>query len=156
MSVSVLKTVRESLAVEVRHMQLLRDLPSVLDTESASARPWEESTLVRFFHRQDGIIKVAELPHRNYVVGHLSITIGDEVRIHKIAVKPGFRMQGVGERLLTEAINIGSHLKRAVHFPVREGDLSSQLWLRNRGWKCFRIGTDYHTDSATYWFGVRR
>ena len=103
-------------------------------------------------HRSDVIIKVANMPQRNYVVGHICVSIGDELRIHKLAVKPGFKMQGVGERLLLEALDIGRHLKRSVRFPVRENDLAAQVWLRNRGWTCTRIGTDYHINETTYWF----
>lgn len=160
MSKSILN--RESLAVTVRHFHA-KDVASVLDTESATPRPWDEKTLVRYSQDRHGIVKVAEMPERHYVVGHLCVRIcertplsslaySSNLRIDKVAVKPGFRQQGVGQRLLREAVDIGKRIKLPVAFPIRETDLPSQLWLRARGWFCYRIARDYLVSEQAYWF----
>lgn len=151
MNNSILKQ-RESLDVKMRHFHS-RDIPSIMDTESATPKPWDEKTVSNYIRDRHQIVKVAELPDRHYVVGHLCVRITKhQLRIDKIAVKPGFRTQGVREKLLLESLEIGKRLKLPVAFPIRETDLPSQLWLRARGWFCYRIAKDYFITEQAYWF----
>lgn len=155
MSKSILNAERESLDVLVRHFHA-KDVASVLDTESATPKPWDEKTIVRYSQDRHGIIKVAEMKERHYVVGHLCVRVCEhQLRIDKVAVKPGFRKQGVGERLLREALDIGKRIRLPVSFPIRETDLPSQLWLRSRGWICYRIAKDYFVTEQAYWFAPK-
>lgn len=155
MSKSILSAERESLDVLVRHFHA-KDVASVLDTESATSFAWDEKTVVQYNQDRHGIIKVAEMPERHYVVGHLCVRVCERfLRVDKVAVKPGFRQQGVGQRLLREAVDIGKRIKLPVAFPIRETDLPSQLWLRSRGWFCYRTAQEYFLFDRAYWFAPK-
>ncbi len=146
---------RDALNIEIRTFQTLSDLPSVLDTENACGEGnWDERTVADFHFRQDAVMKVATLPESRYVVGHVCVTIASEVWLRRLAVKPSFRRRGIGATLLRDALEIARRRRIAFKIPVRENDLAMQVWLRNRGFRCFRIGTDYHPGETTYWFGL--
>lgn len=146
---------RDALNIEIRTFQTLSDLPSVLDTENACGEGnWDERTVADFHFRQDAVMKVATLPETRYVVGHYGVTISsEEVWLRRLAVKPCFRHRGIGATLLRDALDIARRRRIPFRIPVRENDLAMQVWLRNRGFRCFRIGTDYDVR-ATYWFSI--
>lgn len=122
--------ITDGLAVRFRQIRYESDVEALLENEKQSLIPW---TRKRFeMHREKGgycllAVHPAD-PHR--VIGHMLYgRFGNSTTVYKFVVRPGYRKQGVGGRMLRRLINKGG----LITINVWERDVAMQKFLHNRG-----------------------
>lgn len=110
------------------------DLPSVLVVAQQSfSTPWKINSFKHEIENKEAILKVAL--SASELVGYVCIrTLLDVTHIMDIAVLSEYRQQGIGSRLLQDALNTLQHTSpdvRQVTLEVRESN-SSAIRLYNK------------------------
>jgi len=126
------------------------DLPSVMEIEVVSfPNPWHESTFRgEIQHRPISFPLVVEHSAHNRVIGYIVFwVIGEEAQINNIAVHPGFRRLGVGERVLRQVIaQLRSSGVSLVTLEVRPSNTGAQTLYRKLGFRMIGLRKGYYTN----------
>ncbi len=129
----------------------MEDVPVVsrLDHMSFSL-PWPEHAFT-YEVRDNSAARcfVAEAENRQIVGMIVSWIILDELHIATIAVHPDYRRQGIGERILTEALQDGYQAgTRHALLEVRAGNDAAQNLYRKFGFKVAGRRPKYYKDNG--------
>lgn len=111
-----------------------RDVPDVVRFEADSPGGWDEAKILAFLKPSSNISFVAEAGGRVVAVCFYQLR-ADGIRLHRVAVDPGFRLRGVGRALvarLQRTLQPG-HRRRTIRAAVGEYALGSQLFLKKCG-----------------------
>jgi len=74
--------------------------------------------------------------------------VSDEIHITNIAVHPGFRRRGIGERLLQYVLNEASRRKtRLITLEVRMSNRSAQAMYQKIGFQSIAVRRRYYPDN---------
>ena len=126
------------------------DLPSVMEIEVVSfPNPWHESTFRgEIQHRPISFPLVVVHGAHNRVIGYIVFwVIGEEAQINNIAVHPGFRRLGVGERVLRQVIaQLRSSGVSMVTLEVRPSNTGAQTLYRKLGFRMIGLRKGYYTN----------
>ena len=68
------------------------------------------------------------------------------VKVHRLAVEQQVRRCGVGGMLLDDMFGRLTMVRKTLVFPVRESNLTAQVWLKEYGVKCAYISHGYYAD----------
>ena len=68
------------------------------------------------------------------------------IKVHRLAVAESVRRCGVGGMLLDDIFGRLTIARETLVFPVRESNLTAQLWLREYGIKCWYISHGYYAE----------
>lgn len=129
------------------------DLAEILLIERDSfPTPWTEnllrdeitSSLSRF------LVARLSLPDREAVLGYIIYwLVADEIHVHNIAVRRDQRRQGIGTRLLHEAIvNSRPGGARTITLEVRRTNLAAQRLYEKFGFSVQGVRPRYYTDTG--------
>jgi len=140
--------------IEVRALKE-GDLDTIMDIERASfPLPWTRGEFRQEFHANPGGLKVAEL--EGVVAGYSvsRVELAFEVRkfriyrrchLLKIAVAPGLRKRGVGERLLQEVVSRAERKGlREILLEVRLNNFSARRFYSRRGFREVRYKKGFY------------
>jgi ribosomal-protein-alanine N-acetyltransferase len=133
----------------IREMTL-EDIPAVLEIDRVSfSNPWPERSY-RYELKENPAAQlfVATLDD-DAVVGYLGYwLIGDEVHISTFAVKPEFRMQGIGEDLLMNSLSAASERgARIGTLEVRESNHPAIALYEKLGFEIVGSRKAYYRDN---------
>lgn len=126
---------------------IFRDMPTVVDIENESfSNPWTKKKFVRCMSNCNVIGMVAEV--NNEVVGYMIYEImPKEITLLSFAVHPKHRRSGVGRTLIERLIyKLDKGRRNRILAAVRERNLEAQLFLRNMGFLCTQVLTDYYEN----------
>lgn len=127
-----------------------QDIPSVVAIEEeAFATPW---TVEIFQHEMSGnayahyIVAVEE--EEEEVIGHCGMWIVlDECHITNVAVRKRLRGHGIGEKLMSEAIELCKEMNvKLMTLEVRMSNHTAQNLYRKLGFQDGGIRKNYYTD----------
>lgn len=154
---SNLKARTQRVTSSVRHRtyrQMVIDLDRMSSTEHSP--PWAMDLLDGFLAQHNAEVRLACLDRIGPLKPIAWIAYSWDARwnleIHRIAVRPGYRRQGVGRWLIdcaAESSNLG------VSSEVRERDLGSQLFLKSCGFLCTHIMERLEEDGGDCYLFVR-
>lgn len=141
------------IAILPRHSiqeMLIEDIPSVLEIDRVSfSNPWpERSYRYELTDNPAAQLFVAKLDDGT-VVAYLGYwLIADEVHISTFAVHPEFRMNGIGEDLLNNALS-DAHEKGAqvATLEVRESNAAAISLYEKHGFEVVGSRTGYYRDN---------
>lgn len=68
------------------------------------------------------------------------------IKVHRLAVAESVRRCGVGGMLLDDIFGRLTMVRKTLVFPVRESNLTAQVWLKEYGVKCAYISHGYYAD----------
>lgn len=127
------------------------DVPAVARIDQMSfSLPWPEHSF-RYEAEDNRVARcyVAENEDGQIVAMIVSWIILDELHIATIAVHPGFRRQGIGARILTEALREGrrADVKQAF-LEVRAGNEAAQAMYRRFGFEVTGRRPHYYRDNG--------
>ncbi len=141
--------VKEITRVEIAPMTPA-DIPAVLEIERRSfPTPWPRDAYEHELdHNRTAIYLVAR--REGAVVGYAGMwVVMDEAHITTIAVHPGLRGQGIGERLLIALIDrAGERGARWVQLEVRRSNLVAQSLYRKYGFRDVGVRRHYYSDNG--------
>ncbi len=135
-------------AVHIRWM-IRRDMPAVLDIESASFEiPWLEDEFIRCLRQRNCIGMVAERDDK--VVGFMIYELHkNRLHILNFAVSAEHRLGGVGASMISKLVGKLSHDRRnRIMLEVRETNLDAQLFFRHQGFKAVSVLRDFYDDTS--------
>jgi len=124
------------------------DVPQVCAVDALCIPlPWSAETFLAELDTTIGYYRVAELDGR--VVGYLGAQVVlDEAHVSTIGVDPAVRRQGIGERLLADALRYAvEHGCERVTLEVREGNVAAQALYRKYGFSPISRRPRYYTDN---------
>lgn len=133
----------------------------LIDLEEASANvhaaPWTLERLETFLAKHNSEVRTVFLDYDGPVkmiawIGYTWDANWNQV-IHRAAVRPGYRRQGVGRWLLESMVHSGPWTTRC---EVPERDLASQLFLRACGFKCDEILYRFAEDGGDCYSFTRK
>ena len=138
-------------AVHIRRMTLA-DIEAVtaIDRRSFSV-PWSERTYrMELTGNPAAYLYVAESASGGAIVGYIGFWfIVDEAHISTLAVKPGRRRQGIGRRLLENALQEAARLgAELVSLEVRASNSAAIELYRQYGFKPRERRTGYYQDNG--------
>jgi predicted GNAT family acetyltransferase len=146
----------ESPVIDVR-LSRSSDFIDLIRNEQTTIDPMSQHEMMAYLRERRHECCVAEIRYR--IAGHVMWRIQrDHLIVDRLVVRDYYRKQGVGTELLWKALSRITNKIKSIHIPVRELDLSSQVWLRNRGLKCTRIASElqsYYLEDNTFWFEGR-
>jgi len=122
------------------------DIDRVLEIELDSiSPPWPHGALLSEIYREDSFFAVAR------DAGILGFVIlrwaADDGELLQIAVDKPVRHLGVGDLLMTAAINYAyKQSLSSVHLEVRESNANAIALYKKHGFKTVRLRRDYYTD----------
>lgn len=136
--------------VRIRKMTV-DDVPAVARIDKMSfTLPWPEHSF-RYEAADNRVARcyVAEDDEGQIVAMIVSWIILDELHIATIAVHPSFRRQGIGAKILTEALKEGQRVgvKRAF-LEVRVGNEGAQAMYRRFGFEVTGKRPHYYRDNG--------
>ncbi len=136
--------------VVIRRMTV-QDVPAVSQIDKMSfTLPWpEHSFQYEVSENRAARCFVAETEDRRIAAMIVSWIIVDELHIATIATHPEFRRQGIGERILKEALfdgqQAGAHL---AFLEVRAGNETAQAMYRKFGFEATGRRPRYYRDNG--------
>ena len=136
--------------VSIRKMTV-EDVPSVSQLDRTSfSLPWPEYAF--YYEVKDNSAArcfVAETEDKRIVGMAVSWVILDELHIATLAVHPDYRRQGIGERILTEALRDGRQAgTRYALLEVRAGNEAAQNLYRKFGFRAVGRRPKYYKDNS--------
>jgi ribosomal-protein-alanine N-acetyltransferase len=136
--------------VSIRKMTV-EDIPAVAQLDHMSfSLPWPEYAF--YYEIKDNSAArcfVAETEDKQVVAMVISWVILDELHIATLAVHPDYRRQGIGERILTEALRDGRQTgTRYALLEVRLGNEAAQNLYRKFGFKVAGRRPKYYKDNG--------
>jgi len=145
--------------VKVRWM-VRGDLAEVLEIERLSFEfQWSEQDFINALRHRSRIGIVAVEDGTDLIRGYAVYELGkSKLTLLNMAVEPCVRGRGVGSVMLEKIIDKLSPERRTrLICDVRETNLDTQLWLRNRGFKATEIIRGHYedTDEDAYRFVYR-
>ncbi len=138
------------MSVVIRKM-FMEDVPEVSQIDRMSfSLPWPEHSF------QDEVSEnraarcfVAETDDKRIAAMVVSWIIVDEMHIATIATHPDFRRQGIGERILRQALLDGKAVGASLAFlEVRAGNEAAQAMYRKFGFKVSGKRPRYYRDNG--------
>jgi ribosomal-protein-alanine N-acetyltransferase len=136
--------------VRIRKMTL-QDVPAVAELDRRSfSLPWPERAFVFEVGSNSAARCWVAENDEGQIVGMLVMwMIADEAHIATIASHPDFREQGIGARLLTEALQAAqAEGARKALLEVREGNRAAQAMYRKFGFKAAGRRPHYYKDNG--------
>ena len=133
------------------------DLPAVLAIEESSFRsPWTRASFLHELRSPHSQLTVAE--QQGAIVGYLCCWyVADEVQILDIAVHPGARHQGIGERLLRHALGVGRRRgAQLANLEVRRSNLPALALYQKFGFREEAVRHRYYADGEDALLMIRR
>jgi ribosomal-protein-alanine N-acetyltransferase len=128
-----------------------RDVPAVSQIDQMSfSLPWPEHSF-RYEVSENRAARcfVAETEEKRVAAMIVSWIIVDELHVATFATHPDFRRQGVGERLLTEALLDGqSGGARLAFLEVRSSNEAAQAMYRKFGFRTTGKRARYYRDNG--------
>ena len=136
--------------VRIRRMTV-EDVPFVAQLDRLSfSLPWPEHAF--YYEVKDNSAArcfVAETEDRKVIGMVVSWVILDELHIASLAVHPDYRRQGIGERILTEALQDGHQAgTRHALLEVRAGNGAAQNLYRKFGFHVAGRRPRYYKDNG--------
>jgi ribosomal-protein-alanine N-acetyltransferase len=128
----------------------LEDIPAVLEIDRASfSNPWpERSYRYELTENRAAQLFVAKLDDGTVIAFLGYWLIGDEAHISTFAVQPEFRMQGIGEGLLKNALAVAAGKgARVATLEVRESNDSALRLYEKLGFEVVGNLDSYYRDS---------
>jgi ribosomal-protein-alanine N-acetyltransferase len=134
----------------IRRMTV-EDVPVVAQLDRMSfSLSWPEHTF--YYEVKDNTAArcfVAETEDKQIVGMVVSWVILDELHIATLAVHPDYRRQGIGRRILTEALQDGVQAgTRYALLEVRAGNEAAQNLYREFGFKTVGLRSKYYKDNG--------
>lgn len=132
------------------------DLSTVLVIEETSfPSPWTRASFLHELRSSHSHLTVAE--QQGEVVGYMCCWyVADEVHILDIAVRSESRRQGVGERLLHSALDVGQRKgAQSAHLEVRRSNLPAIALYGKFGFRQVAIRRGYYSDGEDALLMVR-
>lgn len=123
------------------------DIGEIAEMEKEIFRdPWTANGIYETFLQKNSFIAVAEKDGR--AVGYLIMYhAADEAEIARIAVKDGYRRQGLGRGILSYALGLCAENEiRKVMLDVRENNLSARQFYLRYGFKEDGVRKDYYSN----------
>lgn len=127
----------------------LADIPTIVAIEAESfATPWSEEAFVNEL-TNNHFARYMVMDYEDAVIGYAGMwTIMDEAHVTNVAVREGYRGQGLGERLMTElqrtALLFGA---RRMTLEVRVSNDVAQALYRKLGFEPSGIRPGYYSDN---------
>jgi ribosomal-protein-alanine N-acetyltransferase len=124
--------------------KLARYLVVVDRTQEPPSAPQRRRSLLDLFHRSQEVEGAQE-----YVVGYVGVWLMvDEAHIVAIAVRQGYRRQGLGELLLAEAIELAlDNQQENMTLEVRRSNLSAQALYEKYRFIKVGLRKRYYSDN---------
>ncbi len=137
------------MTIAIREMRI-EDLPAIVEIDHMSfSLPWPEGSF-RYEVMQNRAARclVAETEENKIAAMIVSWIIIDELHIATFATHPDFRRQGIGSRLLAEALEDG-RLRGTVRamLEVRESNIPAQAMYRKFGFEVTGRRPRYYRDN---------
>ena len=110
-----------------------RDLASIYLIENQSfTKPWKQISFLRELQLPFSLFYVAE--SKKEIIGYtIAWNVKSEIQLNKIAVKPEFRLNGIGTALLQFLIAKVPPAAQELHIEVREHNHSALAFYRKNG-----------------------
>ncbi len=138
--------------ITIRRMQL-KDVPAVHEIDTLSfSLPWPE----RSFHFEvtenaasRGWVAEAQVNGKNQILGMLVLWIVvDEAHIATLAVHPDFRRNGIGSRIIVEALTTAfAEGARRAFLEVRAGNTAAHAMYHKLGFEVTGRRSRYYKDN---------
>ncbi len=140
---------RHELQNRLAHYIVVCDEGKTADKFEAKAHPGLTSRLRQLFGLHPLPTNEPPPSDRHYIVGFVGFwVLADEAHITAIAVREAYRRHGVGELLLTVAIDLATELKaRIVTLEVRVSNTVAQCLYTKYGFTRVGIRRGYYTDN---------
>lgn len=129
----------------------MQDVPAVSQIDKMSfSLPWPEHAFqYEVSENRAARCFVAETADERIAAMIVSWMIVDELHIATIATHPDFRRQGIGERILKEALVDGAHAGAHLAFlEVRAGNDAAQAMYRKFGFEVTGRRPRYYRDNG--------
>lgn len=126
-----------------------RDLPAVLDIENACfASPWSEDDFIQQLRGRNIIAHVAEA-ERDDICGFVVYELHRRtIEILDIAVHPDCQGGGIASQMVDKLKGkLNPDRRDQIQIPVRETNLTAQLFLRSQRFFCEDILPDIYWDT---------
>ena len=126
-----------------------RDMPEVLGIETSSFEfPWIEDDFIRCLRQRNNIGMIIEYAEEQ-IVGFMIYELHkNRLHILNFAVRPNFRRQGVGSKMINELSKKLSHQRRnKISVEIRETNLGAQHFFHNSGFKAVSILRNFYDDT---------
>lgn len=136
--------------IKIRKMKL-QDLPAVIEIDQMSfTLPWPEQTFrYEVADNRAARCLVAETEDAKIAAMIVSWVVVDELHIATFATHRDFRRQGIGARLLTEALNDARNVgARRAFLEVRASNEAAQAMYRKFGFKVSGRRGKYYRDNG--------
>jgi ribosomal-protein-alanine N-acetyltransferase len=131
-----------------------KELNRILEIEKVSfSNPWSRQIFSIELHDNEfsRIIyaRVKDKERDRFVLGYCCYWfVSDEIHITNIAVHPGFRRKGIGERLLQYVLNEASHKKtRLITLEVRMSNKNAKAMYQKLGFQSIAVRKKYYPDN---------
>ncbi|MER3473640.1 MAG: ribosomal-protein-alanine N-acetyltransferase [Armatimonadota bacterium] len=124
------------------------DIPQIMRIERMCfPTPWHENAFYAELHHEPACYLVAKVDGQ--VVGYGGMwVIMDEAHITTLAVKPGYRRQHIGERLLLALLEVALVRRaRRVALEVRMSNIPAQNLYAKYGFRAVAIRKGYYADT---------
>lgn len=124
------------------------DIPQIMRIERMCfPTPWHENAFYAELHHEPACYLVAKVDGQ--VVGYGGMwVIMDEAHITTLAVKPGYRRQHIGERLLLALLEVAlARRARRVTLEVRMSNIPAQNLYAKYGFRAVAIRKGYYADT---------
>ena len=130
-----------------------RDLPQITEIEKDSYRtPWSTNLFLCEAANPRSRILVGRLPGRQgqVVAGYIVFWfVADEIQLHNITVRSGFRRQGIASRLLSRMLQVAHQEKIiGVRLEVRSSNSSARKLYENFGFVIEGVRRGYYSDTG--------
>ena len=110
-----------------------RDVRSIYQIENQSfTKPWKQKSFLRELQLPFSLFYVAEI-EREIIAYIIAWNVKSEIQLNKIAVKPEFRLHGIGTALLHYLIAKVQATAQEIHIEVRENNHSALIFYRKNG-----------------------
>ncbi len=110
-----------------------RDLAPIYLIENRSfTKPWKQISFLRELQLPFSLFYVAE-SKREIIAYIIAWNVKSEIQLNKIAVKPEFRLHGIGTALLQFLIAKVPPEAQEIHLEVREHNSSALTFYRKNG-----------------------
>ena len=130
-----------------------RDLPQIAEIEKDSYRtPWSTNLFRCEAANPLSHILVGRLPgrHVQLVAGYIVFWfVADEIQIHNITVRSGFRRQGIASRLLSRMLQAAHQEKvGGIRLEVRSSNSAARKLYENFGFVVDGVRHGYYSDTG--------
>jgi ribosomal-protein-alanine N-acetyltransferase len=140
-----------------------RDLDGVLEVEAESfTNPWTREMYVAELRNRSVCHIMVVRTEARPVVGYCAFwLVSDEIHINNLAIRPGFRGQGLGTALVSEVLAHAQALgaTRAT-LEVRESNVNARRMYERLGFQVAATRRDYYTspveDALILWWDRER